>query len=82
MAADWKAMLRLPVDRRLTSDSIQQAWKAVSVEAHPDRCHAPGAEDAFMRAGEARDALACCPRRGSRRGGEARGGEGGQGRCS
>ena len=48
MAADWKAMLRLPVDRRLTSDSIQQAWKAVSFEVHPDRCHALGAEDACM----------------------------------
>jgi hypothetical protein len=81
-AADWRAVLRLPADRRLTSASIKQAWKAVSFEVHPDRCKAPGAEDAFMRAGEARDALACCPRRGPRRGDEARGGEGGQGRCS
>jgi hypothetical protein len=56
-AADWRAVLRLPADRRLTSASIKQAWKAVSFEVHPDRCKAPGAEDAFKRAGEARDAL-------------------------
>ena len=52
-AKDWRAVLLLPADRRLTSDSIKQAWKAVS-----DLCHAPDAEIAFKRAGEAHDALA------------------------
>ena len=56
-AADWWAVLRLPADRRLTSASIEKAWKAVKIEVHPDQCKAPGAEDAFKRAGEARDAL-------------------------
>jgi len=56
-AADWRAVLRLPADRRLTSASIEKAWKAVKIEVHPDQCKAPGAEDAFKRAGEARDAL-------------------------
>ena len=57
-AKDWRAVLLLPADRRLTSDSIKQAWKAVSFEVHPDLCHAPDAEIAFKRAGEAHDALA------------------------
>ena len=57
-AKDWRAVLLLPADRRLTSDSIKQAWKAVSFEVHPDLCPAPDAEIAFKRAGEAHDALA------------------------
>ena len=54
---DWRAVLRLPADERLTENIIERALKAVRVEVHSDRCHAPGADDAFKRAGQARDAL-------------------------
>lgn len=53
-----EAVLQLPVDQPPPPAMIKRAYKAACLEVHPDRCQAPGAEDAFKRVAAAYDALA------------------------
>ena len=56
-ATNPRVVLRLPADQTPPPAMIKRAYKAACLEVHPDRCRAPGAEDAFKRVGAAFDAL-------------------------
>lgn len=47
----------LGVEKNATDDELKKAYRKLALQLHPDKCHAPGAEEAFKRVGEAFGAL-------------------------
>ena len=53
----------LEISRNATDDEIKKAYRKLALRIHPDKCHAPGAEEAFKNVGKAFQCLSDASKR-------------------